>query len=59
MFCFLYVLCRIRGIPSEAMIMCASSPEIVEILDPPEGSVVGDRIVFEGYEGRKTSYIRT
>ena len=55
MFCFLYVPCRIRGIPSEAMIMCASSPEIVEILDPPEGSVVGDRIVFEGYEGRKTS----
>lgn len=40
-----------RGISSEAMVMCASSPEKVEILDPPAGCVVGERVVCAGYEG--------
>ncbi len=40
-----------RGISSEAMVMCASSPEKVEILDPPAGCVIGDRVVCAGYEG--------
>ena len=31
--------------------MCASTPEKVEILDPPAGSIPGERVVCEGYEG--------
>jgi len=42
---------RMRGISSEAMVMCASSPEKVEILDPPPGCMVGERVVCAGYEG--------
>ena len=40
-----------RGVSSEAMVMCASSPENVEILDPPTGCVVGERVVCPGYDG--------
>ena len=40
-----------RGVVSEAMVMCASSPDQVEILDPPEGVVPGDKVIVEGYEG--------
>ncbi|XP_027693111.1 aminoacyl tRNA synthase complex-interacting multifunctional protein 1 [Vombatus ursinus] len=42
---------KMRGVVSQAMLMCASSPEKVEILDPPSGSVPGDRITFEGFSG--------
>lgn len=37
---------------SEAMVMCGSSPEKVEIIDPPPGSLPGDRVTFKGYSGR-------
>ncbi|XP_055625589.1 aminoacyl tRNA synthase complex-interacting multifunctional protein 1 isoform X2 [Toxorhynchites rutilus septentrionalis] len=40
---------KMRGILSEAMVMCASSPEKVEILAPPEGAVPGDLVHVEGY----------
>lgn len=40
---------KIRGILSEAMVMCASSPENVEILEPPTGSVPGDFVSVDGY----------
>ncbi|XP_002741455.1 aminoacyl tRNA synthase complex-interacting multifunctional protein 1-like [Saccoglossus kowalevskii] len=40
---------KMRGVLSQAMVMCASSPEKVEFINPPEGSVPGDRISFEGY----------
>ena len=33
------------------MVMCASTPEKVEILIPPSGCVPGDRISFEGFPG--------
>ncbi|XP_016336000.1 aminoacyl tRNA synthase complex-interacting multifunctional protein 1-like [Sinocyclocheilus anshuiensis] len=42
---------KMRGILSQAMVMCASSPEKVEILDPPSGAVAGDRITFQGFPG--------
>lgn len=42
---------KMRGVLSEAMVMCASSPEKVEILLPPEGAVPGDRVTFEKYPG--------
>ncbi|XP_046314949.1 aminoacyl tRNA synthase complex-interacting multifunctional protein 1 isoform X1 [Marmota monax] len=42
---------KMRGVLSQAMVMCASSPEKVEILDPPNGSVPGDRITFDPFPG--------
>ncbi|MBN3286821.1 AIMP1 protein, partial [Polyodon spathula] len=42
---------KMRGVVSQAMVMCASSPDKVEILDPPCGAVPGDRITFEGFPG--------
>uniref|UniRef100_A0A9L0SAW2 Aminoacyl tRNA synthetase complex interacting multifunctional protein 1 n=1 Tax=Equus caballus TaxID=9796 RepID=A0A9L0SAW2_HORSE len=42
---------RMRGVLSQAMVMCASSPEKVEILAPPDGSVPGDRITFDAFPG--------
>ncbi|UYV61887.1 AIMP1 [Cordylochernes scorpioides] len=40
---------KMRGVLSEAMVMCASTPEKVEILQPPAGAVSGDLVTFEGY----------
>ncbi|CAH0719942.1 unnamed protein product, partial [Brenthis ino] len=40
---------KMRGVTSEAMVMCASSPEKVEVLIPPNGSVPGDLVSCEGY----------
>lgn len=42
---------KMRGVMSEGMIMCANTPEKVEILIPPAGAIVGDKISFDGYEG--------
>ena len=42
---------KMRGIMSEGMIMCGSSPEKVEIIEPPAGSVKGERVIVEGYPG--------
>ncbi|KAJ8907150.1 hypothetical protein NDN08_003632 [Rhodosorus marinus] len=44
---------KMRGIVSEAMVLCATSTNgsIVELVMPPEGSTVGTRVVFEGEEG--------
>lgn len=43
---------KMRGITSEAMVMCASSPDKVEILSPPSGSVPGDVIEVDGFTRR-------
>ncbi|XP_037950242.1 aminoacyl tRNA synthase complex-interacting multifunctional protein 1 [Teleopsis dalmanni] len=40
---------KMRGIVSEAMVMCASTPEKVEVLSPPAGAVPGDLVHCEGY----------
>lgn len=42
---------KMRGIVSEAMVMCASTSEKVELIQPPNGVKPGDRIVFEKYPG--------
>lgn len=42
---------KMRGILSEAMVMCASTPEKVELIKPPEGAKPGDRVTFEKYPG--------
>lgn len=38
-----------RGILSEAMVMCASSPDCVELLIPPSNAVPGDLVDCDGY----------
>ncbi|CAF0778404.1 unnamed protein product [Didymodactylos carnosus] len=40
---------KMRGIFSEAMIMCASTTEKVELLEPPSTASPGDRVICEGY----------
>lgn len=40
---------KMRGVTSEAMVMCASSPEKVEVLSPPAGSVPGDLVHCDGF----------
>ncbi len=42
-----------RGITSEAMVLCATSPDgtTVEFVEPPPGSKPGDKVYVEGYEG--------
>ncbi|XP_040003263.1 aminoacyl tRNA synthase complex-interacting multifunctional protein 1-like [Xiphias gladius] len=42
---------EMRGVVSQAMVMCASSPDKVEILDPPSEAVPGDRVTFQGFPG--------
>jgi aminoacyl tRNA synthase complex-interacting multifunctional protein 1 len=42
---------KMRGVTSQAMVMCASTPDKVELLVPPEGSVPGDRVGCEGFPG--------
>ncbi|XP_068646527.1 probable methionine--tRNA ligase [Aristolochia californica] len=51
------VLCNLkpatmRGIKSHAMVLAASSDDHkVELVDPPEAAVVGERVSFLGYSG--------
>lgn len=40
---------KMRGVTSEGMVMCASTPEKVELLIAPAGSVPGDLVHCEGY----------
>ncbi|KAI8421831.1 hypothetical protein MSG28_009779 [Choristoneura fumiferana] len=40
---------KMRGVTSEAMVMCASSPDKVEVLIPPSGAQPGDMVSCEGY----------
>jgi len=49
---------KMRGIVSEAMVMCASTPDKVEILAPPANSVPGDVVTVVGYEGTPDEMIK-
>jgi aminoacyl tRNA synthase complex-interacting multifunctional protein 1 len=42
---------KFKGELSEAMVLCASTPEKVELLIPPNSSEVGDKISVKGYDG--------
>ncbi|VDP14543.1 unnamed protein product [Soboliphyme baturini] len=42
---------KMRGIESQAMVLCGSTPEKVEFLDPPLNCVPGDRVSCPGYAG--------
>lgn len=41
-----------RGVTSEAMVLCASSPDgtKVEFVEPPAGSKPGDKVFVEGHD---------
>lgn len=43
--------CKLRGVASEAMVLCASSPEKVELMIAPPGAQIGDRLTCEGFTG--------
>ncbi len=44
---------KLKGIESRGMVLCSSrdDPKEVEPLTAPEGSVAGDKVFVEGYEG--------
>ena len=52
------VLCNLKarnllGFPSHGMVLCASNADhtAVELVVPPEGAALGERVTFEGYIG--------
>ncbi|KAK9062551.1 hypothetical protein SSX86_019738 [Deinandra increscens subsp. villosa] len=52
------VLCNLkpaamRGIKSHAMVLCASTSDHtkVELVEPPEGAAIGERVTFPGFDG--------
>lgn len=52
------VLCNLKkrnlvGVPSHGMVLCASNADHteVEFVIPPEGAKIGERVMFEGYDG--------
>merc|ERR1712136_563884 len=50
---------KMRGVLSEGMIMCASSPEKVETLQVPPGAAIGDRVTCPAYPGEPDSQLNT
>lgn len=56
------LLCNVRpvetrGIVNQAMLMCASSQDKLEILDPPNGAIPGDRVTFQQFPGTTASLL--
>ena len=49
---------NMRGIKSCGMVLCASS-DIIEPLDPAEGSKPGDKVFADGYEGESDPVLNT
>ena len=52
------VLCNLKkrnlvGVPSHGMVLCASNADHteVEFVIPPDGAKVGERVMFEGFDG--------
>lgn len=42
---------KLKGVLSEAMVLCASTPECVELIEVPAGATIGDRISAAGFDG--------
>lgn len=40
---------------SGAVIMCASSPDEREIINPPSGALLGDGVTFQGFPGTEST----
>jgi methionyl-tRNA synthetase len=52
------VLCNLKprklaGFESNGMVICATSPTKVEMLDPPKGAKVGERLALQGVDANK------
>ncbi|XP_018611679.2 aminoacyl tRNA synthase complex-interacting multifunctional protein 1-like [Scleropages formosus] len=43
--------CKMRGVVSQAMVLCATSPEKAEMLEPPSGAIPGDRVTIQSSIG--------
>ncbi|RKO95048.1 aminoacyl tRNA synthase complex-interacting multifunctional protein 1-like protein [Caulochytrium protostelioides] len=41
---------KMRGVTSQAMVLCANTPEAVEFVRPPAGATPGTPVYFEGFE---------
>lgn len=50
---------KLKGVLSEAMVLCASTPEKVELLVPPEGAKIGDIVTCGSYEHKPVAEINT
>lgn len=55
--CMVLVLCNLKarnlvGFPSHGMVLCASNSDHTEVkfVEPPAGSVIGERVVFQGID---------
>ena len=48
---------KLRGVMSEAMVLCASTPEKVELMVPPEGAQIGDRVTCAAFPGEPLAEI--
>ncbi|EJS43781.1 arc1p [Saccharomyces arboricola H-6] len=51
---YVVVVCNLkpvnmRGIKSTAMVLCGSTDDKVEFVEPPKGSKAGDKVFFEGF----------
>lgn len=52
---YVVVVCNLkpanmRGVKSQAMVLCGSAEGAVELTQPPAGSKAGDKLFFEGYQ---------
>jgi methionine--tRNA ligase beta chain len=55
--CMVLVLCNLKarnlvGFPSHGMVLCASNSDHTEVkfVEPPAGSIIGERVVFQGID---------
>jgi hypothetical protein len=44
---------KLGGFPSQGMVLCGSNADhtVVELVDPPAGAKLGERVTFEGHDG--------
>jgi hypothetical protein len=44
---------KLGGFPSQGMVLCGSNADhtAVELVDPPAGAEIGERVTFEGHGG--------
>jgi len=42
---------KMKEVESQGMVLCATGPSGVELLEPPAGAKAGERVTFSGYSG--------
>jgi len=50
---------KLKGVESQAMVLCgkAADGSAMELVEPPDGAAVGERVTFTGHEGEPESVI--